>query len=329
MGLIQVTPPALEPLTLAEVRTHLRLDASNVEPAPDAPIAALAGAGAGGVTAGAHRYRVTFVTVDGETDGGTISGVVTVVDAAVNGKVALSGIPVGGAAVTARKLYRTAAAGAVYLLLATLADNTTTTYTDSIADAALGAGAPTSNTTGDPFLSALITAARQYAETFLARSLLTQVWRVTMDTFPFASVRGLGLGLPLASGFPYGGTIRLPRPPLIAVDSVIYVDTAGVSQTLDPATYLVDTSEIVGEINPVYGTVWPVARFQRNAVAVTFHAGYGASAASVPSGIIHALKILVGHWYSHRELFMVKRFALEVPLSVDALLWQHRLLEVA
>ena len=34
MGLSLVTPPAAEPLTLAEVAAHLRLDSTNVEPSP-------------------------------------------------------------------------------------------------------------------------------------------------------------------------------------------------------------------------------------------------------------------------------------------------------
>jgi hypothetical protein len=45
--------------------------------------------------------------------------------------------------VTSRKLYRTAAGGSTYLLAATIADNSTTTYTDSLVDGSLGAAAPT------------------------------------------------------------------------------------------------------------------------------------------------------------------------------------------
>jgi hypothetical protein len=51
-------------------------------------------------------------------------------------------------AVSGRKIYRTAANASQLKLLATLADNTTTTYLDSLADAALGANAPTTDTSG-------------------------------------------------------------------------------------------------------------------------------------------------------------------------------------
>jgi hypothetical protein len=61
--------------------------------------------------------------------------------------VALSSIPTGtSGVVTSRKVYRTAAGGSQLKLLATLADNASTTLTDSTADASLGANVPTSNT---------------------------------------------------------------------------------------------------------------------------------------------------------------------------------------
>jgi hypothetical protein len=63
-------------------------------------------------------------------------------------QVQLSAIPVGAAAVTARKLYRTQAGATTLQLRATLADNTTTTYLDTLADASLGATAPASDTSG-------------------------------------------------------------------------------------------------------------------------------------------------------------------------------------
>ncbi|MBI3909681.1 MAG: hypothetical protein HY320_01950 [Armatimonadetes bacterium] len=115
---------------------------------PGACTAALAGAGAGNLSAGAYTYKVTYVTAAGETTGGTTSNSVTVVDPGTNGQISLTGIPTSTIAdVTARKLYRTTAGGSTYKLLATLNDNTTTTYTDNIADGSLGATVPTSNTT--------------------------------------------------------------------------------------------------------------------------------------------------------------------------------------
>jgi uncharacterized phiE125 gp8 family phage protein len=316
MVLSLVTGPATEPLTVQEVKTHLRLDTNPGETAPGAPTVALpAIAVAGNVDNGVHHYRVTFVTADGETEGGDISSV-TVVDKAVNGKVAVSAIPTGGSAVTARKLYRTVAAGpsgGAYLYLATIADNTTTTYTDNTADAGLGAACPTVNTTEDPELYALIRAARQQAETFTRRALITQTWDLKLDCFPTE-------------------LIRLPFPPLITVSSINYVDVNGVTPTLWAASkYIVDAPvgdhAQRGRITLAYGEVWPITRDIANAVTVQFIAGYGA-APDVPQGIKQAMLLMIGNWYANRESVNVGNIVNEMPQSANALLWGYRVLEV-
>ncbi len=131
---------------------------ATVVPAPDpiaAPVAAVAAlaspAVAGNVDNGTHSYKVTFTTdAGGETEAGAASNIVTVANKAVNGKVTLTGIPVSSdTLVTGRKIYRTVAGNAGnYKLAATLADNTTTTATDNLADVGLGANAPALNTAG-------------------------------------------------------------------------------------------------------------------------------------------------------------------------------------
>lgn len=63
-------------------------------------------------------------------------------------EVHLTNVPLGGTGVTSRKIYRTAAGGSQLKLVATLADNTTTTYTDTTADGSLGADVPISDTSG-------------------------------------------------------------------------------------------------------------------------------------------------------------------------------------
>jgi hypothetical protein len=69
-------------------------------------------------------------------------------DNTVGRRVALTAIATGPSPTTARKLYRTVVNGTLLKLLTTLADNTTTTYTDATADGSLGAAAPTSDLSG-------------------------------------------------------------------------------------------------------------------------------------------------------------------------------------
>lgn len=308
-ALRRITEPAAEPLTIAEVATHLRLDSSNAEPAPGALSCALASPAApGNVDNGAHRYRVTFVTADGETEGGIISAAVTVADKTANGQVTLTSIPIGGSAVTARKIYRTAANGSTYMLLATVSDNTTATYTDNIADASLGAGAPTTNTTKDPYLGVLIAVARHQAEAYTRRALITQTWDLTLDRFPISSCEH----------------IVIPRPRLQSVTYVQYIDTAGATQTWSSTKYDVDSKSEPSRILPAYGEVYPDARAVMNAVTIRFVAGYG-SAPTVPENIKSAMKLIIGHLYEHRETVLVGAQPFEMPLSAEYLLQPHRI----
>jgi len=93
----------------------------------------------GNVDNGTHSYKVTYVNSTGETSLGVISNAVTV-DAS-NKKVDLSAIPIStSGGVTARNIYRTKAGGGDYFILTTINDNTTTIYTDNIADASLSGG---------------------------------------------------------------------------------------------------------------------------------------------------------------------------------------------
>lgn len=121
---------------------------SAAQAAPGAPTVANGAAGTNLLTAGVYRWKITFVTADGETDAGTASAPLTV-DPVAELPPALSAIPtsaVAGVTVTARKIYRTLVGGSAYKLSGTIANNTGTTYTDNVADASLGATAPTTNT---------------------------------------------------------------------------------------------------------------------------------------------------------------------------------------
>lgn len=126
--------------------------------APGAATAAIASPAApGDVDDGAHDYKVTLVTAQGETIGGTASGSVTIADKSVNGKIELTAIPIStNGNVTARKIYRRFNAAGTYKLLTTIAENTTTIFTDNVANASLGADIQTV-TTNDGLITQLAT----------------------------------------------------------------------------------------------------------------------------------------------------------------------------
>lgn len=303
MAYVVFTPPATEPVSVSEVLQYCRIDSVNQEPAPGA-ITVSAAVGAGNVDNGAHRYLCTFITAEGETQAGAISESKTITDKTVNGKLSLTNIPIGGSQVIARKIYRTAANGTNYLLLTTIANNTTTAYIDNTADASLGAQAPTQNTTGDPLLRLLITSARQQAEQMLNRYVITQTIDRYLDAFPAEWIN---------------------LPPLQSVTSITYIDENGDEQTLAADQYQVDSISKPAGIAPAFGLSWPTARAQSNAVKIRFIAGYG-DASAVPACIKQWIMLRVKEAYDNRQAVAVGSIQLvQFPYSfVDGLLDPER-----
>lgn len=110
-----------------------------------APTDALAGAGAGGVDNGLHYYKYTYTDDLGrESAGSPISDGVTVADKTVDGQVTITWTA-GPANVTGAKIYRTVAGGAGDYKL--VAADAASPYTDTTADADLGAVMPTQDVT--------------------------------------------------------------------------------------------------------------------------------------------------------------------------------------
>jgi hypothetical protein len=181
-------------------------------------------------------------------------------------------------------------------------------------------------TDDDAIIDSLITAARQWCEDYTGRAFVTQSWRLTLDQFP-----GVGLvARPMATAAVWPGwwdwpafwdLVRLPKAPLVSIDSVQYVDSLGATQTIDPSLYQADTESEPGRLRPSYSQTWPAPRLQLASVRVTYTCGYGAAAA-VPEGVKTAIKMLLGAWYENREAIGDKPMT-ESPMAVRALLDQH------
>lgn len=189
----------------------------------------------------------------------------------------------------------------------------------------------------DALISALIVAARQQAEMITRRVFVTQQWAFALDAFPnpgsvFSSANWYGPQWsnspgPLTMAPQTGKTgyeIRVPLAPLVSVDSLQYLDTDGVLQTLAPSAYKVDTFGEPSKIVPAYATGWPATRTEINAVQVTFTAGYGAASA-VPEGIKRWMLLMVGALYENREMVAAMTRGHIEALPFDCLLSPYRL----
>jgi uncharacterized phiE125 gp8 family phage protein len=175
------------------------------------------------------------------------------------------------------------------------------------------------STAEDTLITALIAAATDAIEGYLQRALITQRWRYSIDRFPYACA-SRSWERPSSSISPLDA-IALPRPNLLAVVSLTYLDLNGQQQTLDPATYVADLDGTPGAISLAYNRSWPNAIAQRNAIVITYDAGYGANAASVPGAIVAAAKLVLADLYANREASLAGTIA-ENP-TVRALLGQY------
>jgi uncharacterized phiE125 gp8 family phage protein len=152
-------------------------------------------------------------------------------------------------------------------------------------------------------LDALIRAARFRCETITGRQLMTATWELRLDAFPCSYV------------------IEIPKPPLLSITSISYVDTAGATQVWNSSNYLVDAPAGpfagFGRVQPAYGISWPSTRSDTlNAVLIRFTAGYGAAAEAVPADIRYAIRLLLNAWYEGAIDDDVRALAMMTPYKV-------------
>lgn len=159
------------------------------------------------------------------------------------------------------------------------------------------------STDDDTLITGLIVAARQGAEQITGRALMAQTWELALDEFK--------------------DVIRLQKAPLTSITSIKYVDTIGTLQTLGTDAYLLDDHSEPARIMPAYGTSWPSARRQPNAVLIRFVAGY-ANAAVVPQELKQWMLLRIGMLYEQRESVAAGVTLTEVPY-VDRLLDAYRI----
>ena len=150
----------------------------------------------------------------------------------------------------------------------------------------------------DALIGSLIMAAREYAEARTHLKLVSQTWRHTRDDLPSA--------------------IQLPYPPLMSIESVTYVDSAGVRQTVASTVYEADVSEAVGICRLAYNQTWPSYRFQPNSIEITYVCGYG-TAMDVPQALKQAMLLHIGHMFENREAVAGTTMT-AVPMAVESLL---------
>lgn len=310
MALKLITAPAVEPVTLAEVKAHLRLDSgsladdtTSVQSIATASHGIAAAYSLEGDSVEVLGYRV-LVVLDVGFAGGTVD-------------VKLQERDISTAA------WADVTSGAFTQI--SVANDNATYELDYLGDkrylravATVAGGASVFGVTvqkiavyasDDTLLTGLIQAAREYAEGYQNRALCTQTWELVLDDWPNDKY------------------VEIPKPPLQSVTDIKYKDTAGVEATWAVTNYIIDIDSFLGRVVLAYGCSWPTTSlYPVGGIRIRFVAGYGL-AASVPQTTKMALLLLIGHWYEQRE-GVSERPMSEVPFAVKALLGMNRVVPV-
>ncbi len=160
------------------------------------------------------------------------------------------------------------------------------------------------STDEDTLISTLVTAAREWCEEYLDRSLIHQQYVMRLDSFPYE--------------------IELPRPPMATsgtTTALTLTYTLGDDSTavLAATEYRIDRNSTPGVVRQLREGTWPANLDDQNAITVTWWAGYGASGSSVPAAIRSAMLMLVAHLWRNREMTTEAALS-EVPMGTKALL---------
>lgn len=162
-----------------------------------------------------------------------------------------------------------------------------------------------SETQDDGEILRLVKAAKEQIEAYTGRAMLKQLITLTLDSFPVGRDERL----------------YLPRPPLISISSITYVDPDGTTQTFSSTAYRVSTVPTPGTVSPSRPDEWPseVDYTIDDPITITYLAGH-ASNAAVPERIKQAQALTVGNWWENREGVVTGTIATVLPQNAKWLL---------
>ncbi|MDQ0347197.1 head-tail connector protein [Ancylobacter vacuolatus] len=158
----------------------------------------------------------------------------------------------------------------------------------------------------DGLISSLITAARATVEALTRRVLIDQSWRIVRDAWPAS------------------GLIAVPVNPLKALTAARVIGADGGETALPLDTFSTDTARLPGLIKVARGAV-PAPGRALAGIALDITAGHGPGANHVPSPLIEAVRVVLAHFYEHRDVagpgaaFPARLDALVAPFRVTRL----------
>lgn len=162
----------------------------------------------------------------------------------------------------------------------------------------------------DALIMMFLKAARQNAEIYTGRALISQVWDLFLNEFPSD-----------------GSPIKLLPAPVIEVQGVFYGSSP--EAEMDAAGYLLDKSSAPARLGLVSGGSWPAVTAYTNAVRIRFRSGFvddelSPEVGEVPYDIKAAILLNLGTLYANRESVVTGTIASKLPWAAEDLLRRHR-----
>ena len=161
-----------------------------------------------------------------------------------------------------------------------------------------------SDSAQDGVIPARISAARQWAEDYTGRSFITRTLELAVDSFE--------------------DEMELPHGPVSAIESIKYLDSDGVEQTLSTSVYYLDDYALVPTVNLAPDQSWPDTQSIKNAVKIRYTAGYG-TALNVPEKVRFAINLTVSHWTKYQAPVEYGVSVTNVPAAIRSLLEPYKI----
>lgn len=317
MNVLQTVAPTIEPVSLAEVKLHLRLDSETLAGNLAAYTSLAAGSHAIANNYTTHvgtavevigKQAVVYLRPVNNGAGGTVDTKIQESDDGTTWTDVTSGAFTQVTEANDTTIQEKEYTGAKrYIRTASKVLVAACEFgTDVIVNAA--------TTAEDSLLTDKIIAAREIIEDICRRALLTQTWKYYLDKFPTDNF------------------IKIPFGNLQSVTSVKWKDTDGTETTLTENTdYLVETNgDQCGRIVLPYGESWPSSTlYPSKPITIEFVCGW-TTAALVPYKIKAAALLAIADLYENREAQTINNTTLtyQANKTVELLLASARLWDV-
>jgi hypothetical protein len=158
---------------------------------------------------------------------------------------------------------------------------------------------PTTLTVDDNLITALIKSSASYFEKTTGRDLINKTYKTYLDKFPYHDTLSYYSGVsPLILSYNDNG-IKLRKSKLQSITTIqYYIDE--VLTTWDSSKYYFTDLPDYSSIYLVKGQTFPTVDIRKQAVIITFVAGYGADDTSVPDDVKQALLQFISYLYENR-----------------------------